>query len=85
MGRYAYDEWTGKAADKKSLSEKVQDKFKDFCDNIRYFMLTYRKYKDPLPEPGKRKHEDAHDRGRRLIRESVHRQKKGYRDIRLMV
>jgi phage terminase large subunit-like protein len=41
MTRYSYLDKRTKAAEHKALSEEVNEKFKDFCDNIRYWSLGY--------------------------------------------
>lgn len=61
MNRYAWKDFKGIAADEKSVSELVQDKFKDFCDNMRYLALDFPKYiAEKKAEREKDKKVDAH-------------------------
>lgn len=38
LEHYSWDDWSGRTADKKALREAVQDKFKDYIDDIRYLL-----------------------------------------------
>jgi len=39
LSNYMFDDWTGVNADKKSLRETIQDKYKDFPDLVRYHAM----------------------------------------------
>jgi hypothetical protein len=40
MRKYKYKEWSGHTADTRAQAEGVEEKFKDFCDLIRYTAMT---------------------------------------------
>ncbi len=44
--RYAWKDWKGKDKDEKALSERIQEKYKDFMDLVRYSAVIPWKYVD---------------------------------------
>lgn len=45
MRKYVWDEWEGKAKDKRDQKEQPRDKYKDFPDTLRYMLMDNPRFK----------------------------------------
>ena len=49
---YSWDDWRGRIGDKKALREAVQDKYKDYIDDVRYLLGENISYERVVPAKG---------------------------------